>query len=95
MLVNGQTGAIKGGYPKSVMKIALLAAAGVALFVLAYQLMWGWDEAQAEPRGGRPAAGAEESRRPAAEDVLEKGGLEQWTPVTSGDMQEWTARRIG
>lgn len=95
VLVNGQTGAIKGGYPKSVMKIALLAAAGVALFVLAYQLMWGWDEAQAEPRGGRPPAGAEESRRPAAEDVLEKGGLEQWTPVTSGDMQEWTARRIG
>ena len=91
VLVNGQTGVIKGGYPKSLVKIGLLAAAAAALFVLAYQLTWGWDEAQAKPRTEPSYAEAQRmNRRAAPEEILEKGGLERWSPVTSGKMQEWT-----
>ncbi len=41
VLINGQTGSIRGGYPKSPAKIILLAAGAVAAFILIYWLLWG------------------------------------------------------
>ena len=91
VLVNGQTGTIKGGYPKSMVKIILLAAAAVAAFMLVYQLMWGWDNAQPDALpDAPPPAGAMKEKQ---EKDIGDARPEQWSPVASGELYEWTVRR--
>ena len=93
VLVNGQTGSIRGGYPKSPLKIALLAAAAVAAFILIYLLMWG-DELQSSSAlpGALPQVAAAQEADWMADAAEES--REQWAPVASGMVYEWPDRRI-
>ena len=82
VLVNGQTGKIKGGYPKSPVKIALIAAAAAVLFGLLYWALWG-DESV-----GSAALPGEISEMARLQDA-DTENLLQWETVTDAEVWEW------